>query len=97
MLSGCAPKSATTDDSKDVKVRVVDRIQEEYLEMLQEKINQALIHGMEEVGPSPLEIKEEKDRRNERKAAVKAWQARTTYELGTNDPKSRLGGMSHAL
>ena len=37
------------------------------MDVVQEKTAQALIHGMEEVGPSALELKQERDRRNERK------------------------------
>jgi len=36
---------------------------------------------MEEVGPTSDELKEEQDRRKERKLGVKAFQARTTYEI----------------
>ena len=45
----------------------------------------AMAHGAEEVGPCAEVIREENDRRQANKVGVKAFQARTTYEIGQRD------------
>ena len=44
-----------------------------------------MAHGTEEVGPSAEVIREANDRRLANKVGVKAFQARTTYEIGHRD------------
>ena len=42
----------------------------------------AIEHGTDELGPTATEVKREQARRNANKIGVKAYQARTTYEIG---------------
>lgn len=67
-------------DENIVDVKVIDRIKEEYMNLVEKKMSQC--KGVDERGLTNLEIKEKKEINEKRKLGVKAFQARTTYELG---------------
>ena len=72
---------------EDVDVRIIDRIKEGYLEGLSNKMEK--VKGIDALELTADQIREQQKIHEKRKLGIKAFQAKTTYEIGVGDePKT---------
>ena len=74
-----------------IDVEVIDRIKENYLDHVQAKMDAC--KGIDAKKLTKEQILAQKQINEERTLGVKAFQARTTYEIGRGDENSKEGGL----